>query len=601
MKAPALPVATARRRLGRLGGHSVRGIDWDVSWHGPARLGSVPASEATVQARSGLMAVHGRDEGRPRGLGLEVASVAAGLLASQGALAALVGRARGRCALGVETSVLDGALLLARHHLAAATCEEEWVPARPGPAAGPPFATSDGRWVEIETLDPEAWKAFWLRLGGGSLDLGWAWTLFRCRYYRGTCTLPPGFHELTAGWTLAEVEEAAAACQVSLAAVRDPAEAPDGRGPGEDLPVVEALRLEAGGRPHGRARPPPAGPLPLAGMRVVEATNRMQGPLAGLLLAMLGAEVVKVEPPGGDVGRMVPPLAGDTGSFFLCFNCGKQAVEIDLAHPPGREELVQLVADSDVFLHNLRPGRAEEWGLGPERTARANPRLVYARATGWGPGQNQERLGMEFLVQAHSGLASRLSAYGERPAPSRLLLCDAAGGLVTCEGVLAALWRRELTGEGQTVEGSLWAGAMAFQHHAGAEGREGPHRRSLDQPVATADGFVAVTAADDDASLLRLVDACGAPGRPPPEALARSMALRAGAAWERDLGEVGIPCAVVRTDPELGTLHKDPRLAPLFEVFDPPPPAPDRAVGVAIRAPSRRSRWRPPGPPWRFA
>ncbi len=173
---PGLPVAVARRRLAGLGalddpeGH---GLHCGISWYGPSGLGPARVgSEATVQARSGLMHLHGRDAGGPRRLGLELASVAAGVLSACGVLAGLVARRRGGDACEVETSVLQAGLLAVSHYVAAVSCDDEWVPAPPGPEPGPPFRSSDGHWFEIETLDPEAWKGFWYRLGASGAELG---------------------------------------------------------------------------------------------------------------------------------------------------------------------------------------------------------------------------------------------------------------------------------------------------------------------------------------------------------------------------------------------------------------------------------------------
>ena len=610
VEGPALAVQTCARRLAP---HGVRPqaqdppggrlvLEWPgehgpgpdlgctISWWGPGRPADEPGSEAQVQAASGLMHLHGRDLGGPRRIGVEIASVASGMFAAQALLAAAVGRARGVAVGGVSTSVLQAALFQASHYLAAATCPPEEVPA-PGPAPGPPFATADGRWFEIETFDTEAWKAFWLRLGAPAAGLGRAWTSFRPRYYRGTTSLPPGFHEATASHTLAEVTSVARDCRVSLSPVRGYDEVLAGCGPLGGLPVVAPLlghgaHAGAGGATGGASRhrgaegptggTAPAGPgLPLAGVEVVEATSRLQGPLAGLLLQMLGARVTRVEAPGGDVGRSVPPLAGDTGSFFLCFNRAKATVELDLGTPAGRGELAERAAAADVFLHNWRPGKAAEWGLGADDLARANPRLVYTEASGWSAGSGASGLiGTDFLVQAWTGLGYGLSPEGHPPRPSRVLLTDFLGALVTCEGALAGLYRRERHGHGCRVATSLEAGAMALQAHVLdglATGAESGRRRGrpvwgvLDGPVAAKDGSLVVRV--DDEELDRLCHLCGvAPGGARPERerrVAQQIADRSVASWQERLAAAGIGCSAVVTD--LASLPADPRLAPLFE------------------------------------
>ncbi|MGI8622559.1 MAG: CoA transferase, partial [Solirubrobacteraceae bacterium] len=266
LSGPALALQTCARRLAPLGGRPADGpadggltLDWDgsglevdLSWYGPADMGERPGSEAAVQAMSGLMAVHGRDAGGPRRIGLEVASVTAGILAAQAVLAATVGRARGIPVDRVRTWALGAGLRLISHRGAAATTGSAWVPVGPGPAPGPPFRSADGHWFEIETLDASAWRAFWERLGARDADLQWAWRLFRPRYFRGTCTLPPGLHEATDTHSLADVAAAADACGVSLSRVRS---------------YDDVLREPgfSAGHPVARALPPPPGAAAAAG------------------------------------------------------------------------------------------------------------------------------------------------------------------------------------------------------------------------------------------------------------------------------------------------------------------------------------------------
>lgn len=582
---PTLPVATCGRRLEPADlaiGPGNSDLAASISWNGPAHLGTEMGSEATVQARCGLMHLHGRDLGRPRRIGLEVASVAAGLLAAQGTLAALIGRARGFSVTAVETSVLQAGLMLVSHFVAAATGTDEWVPAPAGPAPGPPFRTADGHWVEIETLDPEAWKAFWYQLGAAGSDLGRAWALFRARYYRSSCSLAAGMHEATARHTLTEISRVAGECRVSLTPVRLPSEVLAQPGWSSGIPVVEPWQ-----QAHDKAPPKapvnPPGQLPLEGIRVVEATTRMQGPLAGLLLQMLGAHVMKVEPPGGDFGRIVPPLAGDTGSFFLCFNRGKETVEIDLTQPSGRSALVELVAHADVFLHNWRPGKAAEWGLDAVDLLEANPRLVYTEASGWGDVAVQRHLiGTDFLVQAYAGLGAAIRPQDDPPVPTRVIVVDFAGALIGAEGALRGLYQRERTGRGAKVRTSLLQGAMALQDHvlgALARGEEATGRSAgrpvwgpLDQPVPAADGLVVVTV-EDDTELKRLCRVCGVDvdtnaDRSDIELLLNDrLASESAAHWEKELTDAGIPCAALALGEELATMARDPRFSHLFETL----------------------------------
>ena len=524
-----------------------------------------------MQALCGLMEVNGRDRSTPRRLGLEVASVAAGLLAAQGELAAGVAGLRGGAAPTVDTSVLQAGLVLLSHYFVVATGLEDAVPGPPLPAPGPPLCSVEGRWFEIETLDPERWKRFWTALGAGGGELGAAWTVFRWRYERATCSLPAALHEAAGRRTLAELCEVAAGTGVSLVPLRAYADVlPEAGAAG---PVMRPGRAAASpaDRPRG------GGPLPLAGVRVVEATSRIQGPFAGMLLCMLGADVVRVQPPEGDYGRAA-----------LTLHRGKEAVQLDLATPAGRDHLVGLVADADVFMHNWRPGKAAEWGLSFDDLAVRHPGLVYASLSGWGDRPPAGHLlGTDFLVQAHAALGDGLNPLDERAAPSRVILSDLFGGLLGAEAVLAGLYRRERTGRGWEVGSSLLAGAMALQAHvleAMAGGKEdGRHRGrpvwgGLDRPIATADGLLSVSAEDDE-RFARLCRRCAVdPDAAPRAALEAQVATRlAGATaaqWEERLLDAGVPAARVCQD--LAAVPADPRFAPLFEPV---------AGGVAPRSP----------------
>ena len=304
---PQLATETRARRLRAIEQLAPpRGLDVAISWHGPAGYRPHrPGSEAAVQALSGLMHVHGRDSGVPRRIGLEVASVAAGVLSAQGVLAAEIARLRGRPVPAVHTSVLQAGLLLLSNYFVVATGLGDAVKGPKLPEPGPPFCSADGRWFEIETLDPETWKEFWTRLGAADADLGRAWTVFRWRYERATCSLPTGLHDATARFSLDKLHEVAADTGISLMPLRDCAAALVEPGVGAAHPTVESRLAErpgSGAVPRTRLAPMASTKLelPLAGLRMVEATNRIQGPFAGMLLRMLGVDVVRVQPPEGD-------------------------------------------------------------------------------------------------------------------------------------------------------------------------------------------------------------------------------------------------------------------------------------------------------------
>ncbi len=581
LAAPGGRELTMRWRQNGGNGHTeVRGR---LSWYGPAPLGpEALATEAIIQARCGLMEVHGREQGKPRRLGLEAASVAAGLLAAQGVLASLVGGLRGRPVSDAHTSVLQAGLVLASHHLAIATCPPEPQPAGGGDGPGPPFPTADGRWVELETLDPERWRSFWLELGVGAGDIGPAWISFRRRYERAVCSLPRGLHEATARRSLADLVTAAHSAGVSLVPVRGYPEVLVEWTPSSAWPIATptSTPLETGRHPGMKSdaehRDPGPGHLPLEGVRVVEATNRIQGPLGGQLLRMLGAEVVLVEPPGGDPARIVGPYAGETGAFFGCFNRGKASVQLDLSSTAGRAALLDLVADTDVFIHNWRPGKAAAWGLEADDLAQCNPGLVYVEASGWGSVPKRCQLvGTEFMVQAYAGIGGALNPEGTLPFPSRVLLVDYLAGFLVCEAALAGLYRRERGGRGWRVHTSLLTAAMAFQAHvledlaAGQEQRRRGGRPVwdlLDQPLGAADGTVVVDTDDEIgyARLCRALDVDPGPDRASSHhRLVKRIATRRAQEVEELALAAGVACAVASTD--LVGLTTDPRLSHLFE------------------------------------
>ncbi|GAB2499757.1 CoA transferase [Nocardiopsis aegyptia] len=429
-----------------------------ISWSGPV---AVPLhGESDVQAACGIAHVHGRAVGAPRTLGVDFASVCAGVLAAQSVTAAALARARGGAALSVTTSVAQAALLSLTQYVAAATAPTTdagpGAVARPAPRHGarstPPFRSADGVLFELETLDADAWWRLWTRLGASSGAVAAGWPAFQQRFATATCALPAALGDTVAALDFAHVLDAARETGVSAVAVRG-ADAPDG--PAPDSP----WRLRAHGGPSTGETLPPLAPgerAPLAGLRVVEATTRVQGPLAGHLLGLLGAEVVRVEPPGGDPMRGVPPMAGPYSARFLALNRGKDAVEADLKTDRGRRTARELIASAHVFLHNWPPGRADRLGLGPDVLAADHPSLVHVHTGGWADAlPAPQPLGTDFLVQAHSGVAALVNGPGGPAAPSLMTITDVLGGIIGAEGAVAALLALARTGTGVRSETAL--------------------------------------------------------------------------------------------------------------------------------------------------
>jgi crotonobetainyl-CoA:carnitine CoA-transferase CaiB-like acyl-CoA transferase len=203
-------------------------------------------------------------------------------------------------------------------------------------------------------------------------------------------------------------------------------------------------------------------PLPLAGIRVVEFTHMVMGPTCGMILADLGAEVIKVEPPGGDRTRTLPGLGV---GFFATFNRNKKSVVIDINTVEGHAAALALIATADVVIENFRPGFMAKAGLGYEALAQKFPRLVYASHKGFLPGPYEHRLALDEVVQMMGGLAYMTGPRG-RPLRAGTSVNDIMGGMFGAIGVLAALRERETTGRGQEVQSALFENCvfLSAQH-----------------------------------------------------------------------------------------------------------------------------------------
>jgi crotonobetainyl-CoA:carnitine CoA-transferase CaiB-like acyl-CoA transferase len=196
--------------------------------------------------------------------------------------------------------------------------------------------------------------------------------------------------------------------------------------------------------------------LPLDGIRVVELSHMVMGPTCGLVLADLGAEVIKVEPEGG--GDPTRYLKSTGAGFFASFSRNKKSVTLDLAGDEGIALAVKLAATADVFLENFRPGALEAKGLGYEALAKVNPRLVYCSLKGFLPGPYEKRTALDEVVQMMSGLAYMTGPVG-RPLRAGAPVNDMMGGMFGAIAVMAALRTRERTGRGEYVQSGLFENA----------------------------------------------------------------------------------------------------------------------------------------------
>jgi crotonobetainyl-CoA:carnitine CoA-transferase CaiB-like acyl-CoA transferase len=198
--------------------------------------------------------------------------------------------------------------------------------------------------------------------------------------------------------------------------------------------------------------PPTSTPLPLDGLRVVEITHMVMGPTCGLVLADLGADVIKIEPIAGDGTRR---LLGSGAGFFGTFNRNKRSLAVDLKAPRGREIVLRLAATADVFSENFKSGAMDALGFSHEALSRLNPRLVTVSHKGFLPGPYEHRTALDEVVQMMGGLAYMTGPPG-RPLRAGTSVNDIMGGMFGAIGVLAALRERERTGIGRAVQSALF-------------------------------------------------------------------------------------------------------------------------------------------------
>ena len=207
--------------------------------------------------------------------------------------------------------------------------------------------------------------------------------------------------------------------------------------------------------------------LALAGVRIVDLTQVMAGPFCTMLLADLGADVVKIEPPGGDLSRSMGGhrlhMKGKDNAPFLALNRNKRSVVLDLKAPSDRDRLLALLRDADVLVESFRPGVAARLGIGFERVRAINERLIYASISGFGQtGPWADRPGFDLVAQGMSGVMSVTGSAEAEPVKCGIPISDLAAGLYAANGIQAALLAREKTGRGQRVETSLFEAALGL-------------------------------------------------------------------------------------------------------------------------------------------
>ncbi len=249
-------------------------------------------------------------------------------------------------------------------------------------------------------------------------------------------------------------------------------------------------------------------PGPLEGFRIVDLTSVISGPLATMILADQGADVIKVETPrGGDFTRASANRRGGFSASFVNNNRNKRSIALDLKNPKGHEALMAIVAGADVFIQNFRPGVVERIGIGEEAVRAARPDIVYVSISGFGHrGPLARRPVYDPLIQAISGLTTVQAGSDEmRPRLVRTILPDKLTGVTASQAVTAALLARERTGSGQHVWVSmldsviafLWASDMGSQTFVGDELPQQAAQSFIDLIYETSDGYISVAVQTD--------------------------------------------------------------------------------------------------------
>jgi crotonobetainyl-CoA:carnitine CoA-transferase CaiB-like acyl-CoA transferase len=316
-------------------------------------------------------------------------------------------------------------------------------------------------------------------------------------------------------------------------------------------------------------------PGPLSGLLVADFSRVLAGPYCTMLLADLGADVIKVESRGGDDTRAwMPPVTEDgVSTYFLAVNRNKRSVALDLKDDGDRALAQELARRSDVLVQNFKPGGLARYGLDYDGVSAVNPAVIYASISGFGLTGGKNLPGYDIMVQGISGLMSLTGAPDGPPYRAGISAFDVIAGLHTAIAILAALNHRNATGEGQHLDASLMASAMSGmvnQTSAYAAGGVVPFRMGNShpslfpyEPLPTGDGELIVTAGNNS-QFRRLCEVIGAPeladdprfeNNPGRTAnrdilrplLAEKLATRSAAEWFDQLIAAGVPCGPINT------------------------------------------------------
>jgi CoA:oxalate CoA-transferase len=238
-------------------------------------------------------------------------------------------------------------------------------------------------------------------------------------------------------------------------------------------------------------------PGPLAGVRVLDFTMYVAGPYCSRLLADMGAEVIKVEPVGGEIMRNAPPFQGSQSAYFGHLNCGKKSIELDLKNPAAIGAINRLLASVDVVLENYRPGVMARLGLDYENLTKTKPDLIYCSISGYGQiGTDSKKPAFATIINASSGFDMMMMDYEtslDRPLRHRSNAPDFMGGVHACAAICAALFGRDRNGRGQRIDVAMIdAIHNMMAHEYQAAQIENPGKAPIFAPIRALDGFLMV-------------------------------------------------------------------------------------------------------------
>lgn len=362
----------------------------------------------------------------------------------------------------------------------------------------------------------------------------------------------------------------------------------------------------------------------LDGIRILDFSHALAGPYCTLLLADFGAEIYKLESPGGgDMGRgWGPPFAGGQSHFFLGLNRGKRGISIDLKHPEGIEICLRLIDKMDVLVENFRPGTMDRLGLGYAAVAARNPRLVYCSISGYGQqGPSRDNAAMDLIVECSSGFLSITGTEDGELVRSGYAVADINAGLFSVIGILTALRARDVTGRGQYVDVAMFDGMIsAMTSNYSAYFGSGRIPRPLGSGFPTVVPYRVFEARDRSFSIAvgsekLWIAFCKAIGRtelvahadyesnakrvenraPLETMLSEIFQQRSAAEWIDTLNAAGIPCSIVKTFQEVAS-DQQTMVRNMFPTIDGSAAGPHRVTGPPVKLSATPARVGAPAP-----